>query len=63
VLAWVPGNSKVRLAQPFRFTVEHIAKGNTGTVSPDLSWDLAALEQQSPGVGAHALRLREGRSA
>lgn len=63
VLAWVPGKSKSRSEQPFRFVVEHVAAGATRTVTLELTWDLPALERLVPGVSEHARRLRERRSA
>jgi hypothetical protein len=63
VLAWVPGKSKQRRQQPFRFAVEHTPSKATETVHLDLTWSETKLEQLVPGVGDHARRLREGRSA
>ncbi|MBI3206691.1 MAG: hypothetical protein HYZ29_34465 [Myxococcales bacterium] len=63
VLAWVPGRTKKRRQQPFRFATEHIQNKVKTSVVIDLSWDEAELEQLVPGVRDHARRLREGRSA
>lgn len=63
VLAWVPGKSKKKRTQPFRFSVNYSwTKGSTNVLI-DLTWDTSKLEQLVPGVKGHARRLRTGRSA
>ncbi|WP_437299404.1 hypothetical protein [Sorangium sp. So ce426] len=63
VLAWVPGRSRSKRSQPFRFVVDHVVPGRSRTVHVDLTWDLPLLERLVPGVEAHARRLRDGRTA
>ncbi len=63
VLAWVPGKTKARMAQPFRFAVEHIDGNVRREVHVDLTWDLAKLEVHDPGVKDRARRFRERRTA
>lgn len=63
VLAWVPGKSKKRAQQPFRFEVEHARDGGSTKALIDLTWNEPALEGIIPGIRAHARRLRTGRSA
>ncbi len=62
LLAWVPGKSKKKAAQPFRFPVEHTAGGVTCSYAIDLTWSLGALAAHDPTVGAHAKRLRTKKS-
>src|SRR5690606_11168864 len=57
MLAWVPGKSKKRLQQPFRFEVEHIRAGSKVAVYIDLTWSDRALEELVPGVRVHVRRL------
>lgn len=64
VLAWVPGTSKKRAAQPFTFEIEHIVAGDpVVNTSLSLSWDLAALERHDREVRSRARRMREARTA
>jgi hypothetical protein len=62
VLAWVPGRSKKKIQQPFRFDVEHTRSENVSMAHIDLRWDRAELERLVPGLREHARRLQEGRS-
>lgn len=61
VLAWVPGETKKKRTQPFRFEVERAVKKTK--VAIDLTWDEAALEAIIPGLKDHVRRLRAKRSA
>jgi hypothetical protein len=63
VLAWVPGTSKKKQQQPFRFRIQDTRGGTASSVVLDLGWDASQLEQLVPGVVAHAARLRAKRSA
>ncbi|WP_438028687.1 hypothetical protein [Sorangium sp. So ce233] len=63
VLAWVPGSSRSKRSQPFRFVVDDVTPGRSRTVHIGLTWDLPLLERLVPGVQAHARRLRDGRTA
>jgi hypothetical protein len=63
VLAWVPGTSKARSAQPFRFAIEHTpAGGPMQIIAIDLTWDVAALKAQDATVEERAERLRTGKT-
>jgi hypothetical protein len=63
LLAWIPGKSKGKAAQPFRFPVHRGSAGTTADLTIDLTWDVKELERLVPGVSDHARRLREGRTA
>ncbi|XXT22852.1 hypothetical protein WME94_15000 [Sorangium sp. So ce429] len=63
VLAWIPGKTRSKASQPFRFVVDHVVPGKSRTVHIDLTWDLPMLERLVPGIEAHARRLRDGRTA
>jgi hypothetical protein len=63
VLAWVPGTSKKKTNQPFRFELDHTRNHTTSKALIDLSWDVAKLELLLPNVKDHARRLRAGKSA
>lgn len=58
LLAWVPGTSKEALT----FSVARHLGGVDDTFALQLSWSLAALTKRIPGLGAHARRLRAGRT-
>jgi hypothetical protein len=62
VLAWVPGKSKSKSMQPFRFAVERVFAGAATDAFIDLTWDLLELERLVPGLRDHTRRLREGRT-
>lgn len=65
VLAWVPRPTRKtqQQHQPFRFVITHTQNNATTTVTIELGWDEAKLEQLVPGVKDHARRLRTGQSA
>ncbi len=63
VLAWVPGKSKAKSRQPFKFPVDHVVGGKTTHLRLALTWDMTALAKRVPGVEDHARRLRERTSA
>lgn len=62
VLAWVPGTSPAKARQPFHFPVEHTVAGEITKLAIDLTWDVAKLDEEVPGVDELAKRLREGHS-
>ena len=62
LLAWVPGESKARRAQPFRFALDHSTGGAISTLQVDLTWDLNVLKQRVPGLEQHVKRLSTGQS-
>jgi hypothetical protein len=64
VLAWVPGKTTKRAAQPFVFELEHkLSTAPAKTVAIHLTWDVAKLQARIPGLAAHAERLKSGGSA
>lgn len=65
VLAWVPGQSKQREQQPFRFEVEHAhAPDRAGkVVFIDVRWSLTKLAFFVPDLRDKARRFRQGRTA
>lgn len=63
MLAWIPGKSAAKRAQPFRFDVEHIRGAQRTLLFIDLSWNLNELEALVPGLRGHVRRLQSSRSA
>ncbi|HZI09677.1 MAG TPA: hypothetical protein VE153_04740 [Myxococcus sp.] len=65
VLAWVPGRTKERHQQPFRFTVHHqpTPDARTEELQLMLRWDLDALVRHDGTVRERVARMRAGRTA
>lgn len=63
VLAWVPGESKKKRAQPFQFAVDHVQNKTSTRVVIELSWDEEKLAVLVPGLRDDVRRLRTGRTA
>jgi hypothetical protein len=64
-LAWIPGKTRQRRTQPFRFILRHrvSSRADVSQIEIDLTWSLDALRQGDPGVVEHAERMRAGRTA
>lgn len=63
VLAWVPGKSKQRAQQPFRFDVDHVHAGKAEQVNVDLRWNTTKLASRVFDLNDKVRRFRTGRTA
>ncbi|NOY91365.1 MAG: hypothetical protein GXP55_09150 [Deltaproteobacteria bacterium] len=62
VVAWVPGDSRPKRSQPFRFPLRHTVGQYTSTHQLELTWDIGQLRAQDPTVSQRAKRLRTGKT-